>query len=77
MKVFISHSSLDKPIARRVAEPYRSRGVDIWIEEGELGPGDSLADRLTTTISEIDAFVLVLTRAYFINRFGLMADTYG
>ncbi len=42
MKVFISHSSLDKDIARRIAEQYRSRGVGVWIDEGELGPGDSL-----------------------------------
>jgi len=61
MKVFISHSSLDKDIARRVAEQYRSRGVDVWIDEGELGPGDSWVDRLTTAISKTDIFALLLT----------------
>jgi hypothetical protein len=62
MNAFISHSSLDKPIARRVAESFRRRGLQVWVDEGELGPGDSLGERLATTIGASDIFVIILTK---------------
>lgn len=61
LKVFVSHSSLDKRLARCVAEQYRSRGIEVWIDEGELGPGDTLAPQLTKAISNAHIFVLILT----------------
>lgn len=61
MKVFISHSSIDKPIARKVAEQIRLRGWTVWIDEGALQPGDKLTDRLVSTLSEIDILVIIVT----------------
>ena len=60
-KAFISHSSKDKPIARKVAEQLRQMGWKVWIDEGELKPGDSLAEKLSSAISEVDIFVIILT----------------
>lgn len=46
-KVFVSHASEDK--ARFVvdfATRLRTNGVDAWLDEWEMGPGDSLVDRV-------------------------------
>jgi hypothetical protein len=40
--IFLSHSSADKPFARRLAGDLRARGVRVWLDEAEIGIGDSL-----------------------------------
>jgi hypothetical protein len=61
MNVFFSYSSKDKLVARRLAELLRSRGLSVWIDEGQLGPGDSLSAVLANAISQIGLFVLIIT----------------
>ena len=42
-RVFLSHSSLDKErFAVGFAERLRENGVDVWLDDWELVPGDSL-----------------------------------
>jgi len=62
MRAFISYSSTDRALARRIAEMLRTRGFDIWIDEGELGPGDSLASSIASAIGQINLFVVILTK---------------
>lgn len=40
--VFPSHSSKDKEVARQIAARLREDGIKVWVEEGELRPGDSI-----------------------------------
>ena len=61
MKSFISYSSTDRALARRVAEILRTKGVSVWLDEGELGPGDALGPKLASAIHDIDMFVVILT----------------
>ncbi len=61
MRAFISFSSVDRHLARRVAELLRARGVSVWIDEGELAPGASLSTSLSSAIDNIEMFVCVLT----------------
>ena len=63
MKAFVSYSSVDKDLARRVAEQIRVRGWDAWIDETGLSPGDELAASLAQSLGDADVFVLVLTAA--------------
>jgi hypothetical protein len=62
MQIFISYSSADRGIARRVAEVFRARGYRVWIDEGELAPGDRLASSLATALGKADAYVAILTQ---------------
>jgi len=64
MQVFISYSSLDRHLARRVAEVFRSRDFQVWIDEGELAPGAPLASSLASALGRVDAFVAILTSNY-------------
>ena len=61
MRAFISYSSHDRQLARQVAELLRTRDVSVWIDEGQLGPGDSLATSLASAIGGIQMFVVILT----------------
>lgn len=39
-KVFLCHNSEDKPAVRRLAEKLEDAGIDIWLDEWCLAPGD-------------------------------------
>lgn len=62
MKAFISHSSIDKPLAREIADEIRVRGHDVWLDERDLGPGHPLASALAEALTEIDVFVILVTQ---------------
>ena len=44
--VFLSHSSLDKPIVRAIAKRLREDGVKVWFDEWEIKPGDSIPAKI-------------------------------
>lgn len=62
-RVFLSHASEDKerfviPFAARL----RAIGIDAWVDQWEMGPGDSLVQRIFDEgIAFADAFVVVLS----------------
>jgi hypothetical protein len=62
-KAFISHASEDKPrFVLPFATALRANGVDAWVDEWEIGAGDSLVKRVFTEgIDESSAFVIVLS----------------
>lgn len=46
-RVFISHGSEDKAAhAAPLARALLARGVDVWLDEWEIGPGDSLVQKI-------------------------------
>ena len=63
LQVFLSHSSLDKErFAVGFAERLRENGVDVWFDDWELRPGDSLVDRIFAHgLENADVFVVVLS----------------
>jgi hypothetical protein len=64
-KVFVSHASEDKQrfvvdFARRL----RENGVDAWLDQWEMQPGDSLVDRIFEQgLKQAQAVVIVLSAA--------------
>jgi len=62
-KVFISHASEDKPFVREFAKRLRDNGVDAWVDEWEILPGDKLIDKIFEQgIGQCDAFIIVLSQ---------------
>lgn len=49
-KVFLCHSHHDKPFVRRLANDLSALGVDVWLDEWELKPGDSLHEAIGLAI---------------------------
>jgi hypothetical protein len=61
-KVFISHSSLDKPFVRRLTKRLWTEGYDVWLDEKELVPGDALSHRLSETLAQSKVVIVVVTQ---------------
>ncbi len=59
--IFLSHSSRDKPLVRRIDRRLRDCGVDTFLDEGELAPGDSLPDRFRRAIGSSSHVAVVWT----------------
>jgi hypothetical protein len=45
-RVFLSHTSKDKPKVRQVANHFRNAGVQYWLDEAEIKPGESLITKI-------------------------------
>lgn len=56
---FISHSSKDKPFARRLHEALRSKGVRCWFDEHALLPGQDLHEEIDKGIRAYDKLLLI------------------
>jgi len=61
MKVFISHSSVDKKFVQRLAADLQREGVDAWLDQWEINPGDRIPERLEEGLLEAEVFALVLS----------------
>ncbi len=53
-KVFLCHSSKDKPKVRKIADYLKENGIYVWIDEAEIRIGDSLLKKISEGIIEID-----------------------
>ncbi|MBL9152146.1 MAG: toll/interleukin-1 receptor domain-containing protein [Verrucomicrobiales bacterium] len=61
MKVFISHSFEDSDLARQLADGLRARGLEPWLAEAEVFPGDNWAEAAGIAMKESDAMVVLVT----------------
>ena len=62
-QLFLCHSHKDKPFVRRLARDLSELGVDVWMDEWELSPGDSLHTCIGTALSSIAFVGVVLSPA--------------
>lgn len=60
-KVYLAHASDDKPIVRPIAEYLMQQGVEVWFDEWEIEPGDSLRQKMEEGLGAMTHFVVVLT----------------
>lgn len=62
-KVFISHSSVNKPFVRKLAKAIEADGFQVWLDEKELLPGDALARRVSEGVMQASAVIVVVSQA--------------
>ncbi len=62
LRVFIGHSSKDKPAAERLARGLRERGIDAWFAGWEIRPGDDIVERIDGGLEAADAGVVLFSR---------------
>ncbi|NJL44794.1 MAG: toll/interleukin-1 receptor domain-containing protein [Leptolyngbyaceae cyanobacterium SM2_3_12] len=60
MKVFISYSSADIKLAKRVANTLREAGFQVW-DDSQILPGENWGASLGKALEESDAMVVLLT----------------
>ena len=61
MRVFISHSSRDKPAVEALAIALRERGIEAWLDKWMIGPGDDIVARINDGLEQADAGVIVFS----------------
>lgn len=59
--VFLSHSSKDKQFVRSLARRLHEHNVAVWLDEAELRIGDSLIQRLSSAVHEVDFVLAVIS----------------
>jgi hypothetical protein len=60
LRVFISHSSKDKPAVEALA--LRERGIDPWLDKWEIGAGDDIVASINAGLDEAGAGIIVFSR---------------
>lgn len=61
MRVFISHSRKDTPVARQLARRLSEAGLKVWFPEDEILPGDNWALKVGQALEESDLMVVLVT----------------
>jgi hypothetical protein len=56
-KCFISHNHRDNEVAERIAEELVKAGAEVWVDDWEMHPGDSLIAKISEAI--VDSYYLV------------------
>jgi hypothetical protein len=59
--VFLSHNHEDKPFTKKLSIALKKHGIESWIDEGELGIGDSLIEKIQQAIKSVDYFAVILS----------------
>jgi hypothetical protein len=67
-KVFISHSSADKPFVRRLVQELEKRRLNVWFDEQELKVGDSIVANVSAGLRDSHYLIVVLSRASVASR---------
>jgi hypothetical protein len=60
-RAFICHASEDKPLARQIAEDLMKNGIDTFFDEWEIGPGDSIRQKIDVGLANCTHFMVLLT----------------
>lgn len=61
MKVFLSHSSKDKPQVAELAAFLRANGIDAWLDQWEIAPGDDLVAKINDGLDRCAAGLIFLS----------------
>ena len=62
LSVFFSHSSRDSEWVTRVAAQATAAGVDVYLAEHDVQPGQLLSKKVTRAIEHCDALIVLLSK---------------
>lgn len=62
LKIFISHASEDKALARRLESELKTSGVDVWVDHAFIRAGDNLPERLSDAMNWCNTVLLLWSR---------------
>jgi hypothetical protein len=61
-RVFVSHSSKDKPFVRKLVEALKEHDLNVWFDEAEIKVGDSIVTRISEGLDSA-YLIVVLSKA--------------
>jgi hypothetical protein len=63
MKVFISHSSLDQWVARKISEELNAIGIETFLDEKDIVTGESIDDSIGQHLLQSDEMLILISPA--------------
>lgn len=63
MKIFISHTNNDRPLADKIVEKLKSDGHIVHFDADNIRPGASWAAELTNAINSADAVIFLISKS--------------
>jgi len=60
-KVFLSYARQDRSIAKKIFDDLVNKGIDVWLDEKALLPGQNWVYEITQAISDCNYFLAVLS----------------
>jgi small GTP-binding protein len=63
--VFISHSSKDKPVIRKLAKRLKIDGLRVWLDEWVIQPGDMIGLKIEQGLEQSRTLILAMSKAAF------------
>jgi TolB-like protein len=61
VSVFLSYASDDRDAARSIGDALTSFGLDVWLDQSELGGGDAWDQKIRRQIRECDYFMPIIS----------------
>src|SRR5437762_391085 len=63
-RIFVSYSSSDRALAVLLQREFVRAGLQVWMDDQELRPGDHLLERLADAVHDVDHICAIVSRAY-------------
>ena len=60
-KLFLSYSSKDKAIVKKIVSALNGLGIQLWFDEWEINVGDSIATKIREGLKESSYLLIVLS----------------
>src|SRR4030042_792514 len=60
--VFLSHSSKDRDLARRIAKDLKNHSIKVWFDEWEIHVGHSISQMIERGLEKADFVAVLLTK---------------
>jgi TIR domain len=60
-RIFISHSRADRDWVRAFAESLKAQGVQVWLDDMQIQPGERLEDAIEEGLRNSDIVAFVIT----------------
>lgn len=61
--LFLSHTRIDKDVARTIYRDLVDRGIQVWFDEAEIEPGRSIRSAISSALGKVDYVGVLLTPA--------------
>ena len=58
---FLSYSSRDEELAKKLVEALENQGIAVWIDSGQIVVGDSISEKIQDGLEATEFLVLLLT----------------
>lgn len=59
--IFLSHSAIDKDFVRILKVDLEKNGIKVWLDEAELKPGDSIVEKISNALFNVNYVAVVLS----------------